>query len=410
MNKKLPEPIPAPRTAPVLLNEHQAAAIIRMKPKTLEVWRWKTRSTGIQHGPPVTRIGKKPFYEEQALFQWVTNAEGTKFSSPQKMLDAMLGAIAFDPLAFTKMKAKEQFDQLKDVAKVELDLEKMDQLNAGDFSRRTDLNRDAKAARAQIEGLRVSADPGPARDVADLVQQVQDLNAMRVDAFNERQTRQRQQAEVDRKRAQVETLRQQAVALQAEIKGILATIPEAPATKEPAEFNQAIDELNEQIRTAQTHNELVQQHRQTAARKVELETLAATKETEALGLTEAMAARQQAKEQALAAASFPVKGLSLGDGQVLFNGVPLVQASSAEQLRISTALAMAANPSVKVVLIREGSLLDENGLRLVAEMATKQGYQVWCEKVDSSRAVGVVIEDGQVLVDNQEEEGLEVPA
>jgi DNA repair exonuclease SbcCD ATPase subunit len=335
----------------------------------------------------------------------LTNAEGAKFGSPQKMLDSLLGALTFDPLEFTRMKTREQFDQLRAVAKVDLDLDKLAQLNAADFEKRTDLNRDAKAARAQLEGLRIPAGEVPApRDVAQLVQQVQEASQARMTAQRERDERRRIQNAVDLKRAEIETLRQKAIALQAEVKALLPQLEAELDTPEPTDFDAAIETINDQIRTAQTHNETVQQHRQAAARKAELETLAVTKETAAQGLTEAMAARQTAKEQALAAAKFPVPGLSLGDGQVLFNNVPLAQASSAEQLRISTALAMAANPKVRVVLIREGSLLDEQGLHLVAEMATAKGYQVWVEKVDSSRGIGVVIEDGSVLVDNQVED------
>ena len=335
----------------------------------------------------------------------LTNAEGSKISSPQKMLDSLLGSLTFDPLEFIRMKPRDQFDQLRTVAKVELDLDKLEGLNKADFDRRTELNRDAKAARAQLEGLRLPAGEVPApRDVAQLIQEIQDLNGMRSDAVKEREDRQKMQDQVDQKRGQVEQLRQQAIALQAEVKALLAQLETAPATKNPQEFDAAIADLNERIRTAQTHNEQVQQQRQAVARKAELETQAIAKETAALGLTEAMAARQQAKEQALAAAKFPVPGLGLGDGQVLFNEVPLAQASSAEQLRISTALAMAANPAVKVVLIREGSLLDEQGLHLVAEMATAKGYQVWLESVTNRQDVGIVIEDGCVLVDNQVED------
>ena len=43
-------------------------------------------------------------------------------------------------------------------------------------------------------------------------------------------------------------------------------------------------------------------------------------------------------------------------------------------------------------------------------MAAAKGFQVWTERVDSSKKIGVVIEDGQVIADNQQEEGLEVPA
>ena len=48
------------------------------------------------------------------------------------------------------------------------------------------------------------------------------------------------------------------------------------------------------------------------------------------------------------------------------------------------------------MLIRDGSLLDEDGLRMVAEMADARGAQVWIERVSSTGNVGVVMEDGQV--------------
>lgn len=341
----------------------------------------------------------------------LTNAEGSKISSPQKMLDSLLGSLTFDPLEFTRMKAREQFDTLRTVAKVELDLDKLQGLNDADFAKRTDLNREAKGARVQIEGLRLpSGEMEALRDVAQLIQQVQDTNSMRSDAVREREDRQRIQDTITRKKAEIDQLREKAMVLMEDVKPLRAKLEIPATTHEPAEFDAEITTLNESITTAQTHNEAVQHHRQALAKKAELETLATTKETQALGLTESMAARQAAKEKALAGAAFPVPGLGLGDGHVTFNGVPLAQASSAEQLRISMALAMAANPAVKVVLVREGSLLDENGLRLVAEMATEKGYQIWMEKVDNSQAVGVVIEDGSVLVDNQEEESLEMPA
>ena len=335
----------------------------------------------------------------------VTNAEGGKISSPQAMLDAMLGQISFDPLAFSKAKPRDQFDQLKDVAKVDLDLEKMDQLNQADFARRTDLNREAKAARAQLEDLRLPAgDVGEPRDVAKLIAEVQEASQARMTSQRERDDRQRIQNRIDAKRAEVEALRQKHEVLRGEIAELKALLSADPSTPEPADYDASIETLNEAIRTAQAHNDAIRVGQDALRKKTELETLATTKETAAQGLTESMAARQEAKEKALAGAKFPVPGLGLGEGIVTYNGVPLSQASSAEQLRISTALAMAANPKLKVVLIREGSLLDEQGLHLVAELAREKGYQVWMESVSNRKDVGVVIEDGQVSADNQEDE------
>src|SRR5262245_40607787 len=39
----------------------------------------------------------------------VENAQGARFPSPQRMLDGLLGALSFDPLAFANMDAKAQF-------------------------------------------------------------------------------------------------------------------------------------------------------------------------------------------------------------------------------------------------------------------------------------------------------------
>ena len=68
--RKPPAPTVSPLPRPVFLSA-EVAAILHQKPKTLEVWRWKSKATGVQHGPPVTRIGRLPLYEEQALYRWV---------------------------------------------------------------------------------------------------------------------------------------------------------------------------------------------------------------------------------------------------------------------------------------------------------------------------------------------------
>ena len=48
----------------------------------------------------------------------VENAEGARFQSPQSMLDALLGELTFDPLAFSKMKAADQANELRRIAKL----------------------------------------------------------------------------------------------------------------------------------------------------------------------------------------------------------------------------------------------------------------------------------------------------
>jgi hypothetical protein len=117
-------------------------------------------------------------------------------------------------------------------------------------------------------------------------------------------------------------------------------------------------------------------------------------------LTDRIDAIDTEKARLLSAAQFPVPGLSFGaDGGVTLDGLPLDQASGAEQIRVSMAVALALNPTLRVVLIRDASLLDTDSLRLVAEMAAERDAQVWLERVGDGDVGAVVIEDGCVRED-----------
>lgn len=113
--------------------------------------------------------------------------------------------------------------------------------------------------------------------------------------------------------------------------------------------------------------------------------------------SEQIEALDQQKEDALAAAEFPIPGLSFADGDVSYNGVLFEQLSSAEQLRVSLAMAMAMNPQLRVILIKDGSLLDETSLSIIREMAELRGYQIWLEVVGNRADATVIIEDGAVV-------------
>jgi hypothetical protein len=58
--------------------------------------------------------------------------------------------------------------------------------------------------------------------------------------------------------------------------------------------------------------------------------------------------------------------------------VPFAQASSAEQLRVSVGMGLAINPIFRVILIKDGSLLDEDSRAMIAEMAAEHdvGFRV----------------------------------
>ena len=70
--------------------------------------------------------------------------------------------------------------------------------------------------------------------------------------------------------------------------------------------------------------------------------------------------------------------------------------SSEEIIKLSFAIAVAARPNLRTIFIREGSLLDENNLRLIGEMAVNANLDVFVEIVGEPDSAGIIIEGGKI--------------
>lgn len=336
-------------------------------------------------------------FTEKTSTLTITGADGSKFGSPQKMLDPLLGLLSFDPLEFARMKPREQFDMLRKVVKIDLDFDKLDGLNRADFDRRAELNRQAKAKRAQAEAIAIPEvlpeQPVDEKAILDRMQSAAEQNA----ALSARKAK--RQAVADKVRGLRETIAQnieKIAQLQAQVAAdTLEADTEQARLDSAAPLPDPIDVSKERaaLENAQKLNAALQLANSRVTIAAEADAIAAQAEA----LTTAMHEREQAKAKAIAEAKMPVDGLGFGDGMVLINGIPLSQGSSAQLIKLSLLIAMAANPKLRVIRIQDGSLLDEDSMELVAKMAEERDYQVWIERVDMSGKLGVVIEDGQVV-------------
>ena len=59
-------------------------------------------------------------------------------------------------------------------------------------------------------------------------------------------------------------------------------------------------------------------------------------------------------------------------------------------------MAMAMNPKLRVLRIKDGSLLDDQALAALREQVKEQDFQLWIEVVNPDDTSAVIIEDGQV--------------
>jgi len=109
------------------------------------------------------------------------------------------------------------------------------------------------------------------------------------------------------------------------------------------------------------------------------------------------------KAEALESSPLPVKGFTITpEGIQVLNDqgdtVPFCQASSAQRLRISLGIAMATNPTLKVIRVSDGSLLDDESMQIIRDMTQDKDFQLWIEYAsrNGDDKIGVYIEDGRV--------------
>ena len=392
----------------------------------------------------VTRTFEMKDDAEATTKVFVENADGARFPSPQRMLDALLGELSFDPLAFSRMGKREQFDVLRRFVPG-FDFDVADAANKADYDKRTDINRHAKEARTLAAGILVPEDAPTERiDEAALVDELQRAGDHNAQIETRKAAREAAALKVTDLRVQADNVESRIASaviakqaacdatvadLQRQIEEITTRIgrtKEAAATdiadlkaglvsdvaayrKEAGELQAKIDgaaplpapidtaAVRQQIEAARKTNTLVASAQQRAQHVTRAETL----EAQSAALTLAMEGREAGKRKAIAEADLPVDGITFGDGEILLAGVPFDQASDAEQLRASIAIAMASNPKLRVIRVRDGSLLDADALKLLADMADERDYQVWVERVASDGKVGFVLEDGRVKAQPQ---------
>lgn len=104
------------------------------------------------------------------------------------------------------------------------------------------------------------------------------------------------------------------------------------------------------------------------------------------------------KQAALAAVQMPVPGLkiNLETNTLELHGEAFADASTGVKIRTGSAIAMALNPDLALIIIRDASLLDQGNRAVIDELAKANEFTVLCEFADTNSPTGVVLVDGFV--------------
>jgi hypothetical protein len=349
----------------------------------------------------------------------ITAPDGETIDRPQTLLDRMKGDLTFDPLAFANAKTQEQRAMLMDL--LGLDFSEQDAKKSELFAQRANVSNAIKTLEAQVTPMHPDT-PEAEIDVAAAVSEMKAIgeagalkaekhhllgNAI-TDATKAEESVRMAKSKVDVAEAKAAIEKAQRRLEEAtdrrakEIRIAEANFKDYSAIADEAtmEYEKTPDpdtaraaELEKQIQTSAETNQHVRENAANTERAATLKERQAAKRD----IQRRMDDIDDAKAETLRTASFPIDGLAFDDTAVTLNGLPFDQASSAEQLTVSVAMGMAMNPELKILMIRDGSLLDERSLALVAEMAREAGGQVWMERVSKGDECAIILEAGQVV-------------
>ena len=313
----------------------------------------------------------------------VMDADGNKYRSPQSVLDGLVGRLSFDPLEFTRQTDKEQLEALLSLVDLPFDLEELDEQRADLYDSRTSVGRQRKALGAPpaIDDS-LSPTETSATELLAEIRAASDVETASSDAYT---TAQNLLAGIEAKNAQIARLTYEVEADGAALEQIRAA--HVPPTSGLAEL------LEVRLLNVEQDNRAVRANNAAREAQSEIDELSDTYAT----LTSQIEALDRQKADGLAAATFPVNGLGFDESGVTYLGIPFSQSSSAEQIKVSLAMAMSLNPELRVIRIMDGSLLDQDSLAMIASAASAADYQIWVEKVGDGSEGGVVIEDGEVV-------------
>lgn len=381
------------------------------------IWLALKGSEAMRENPRVVRAGEESGNVELDLGEFVVKRvfsasggstlevrtkDGAKFPSPQAMLDKLIGSISLDPLAFVNYDKNKQMNLLLEMTNLTDALSHKDKEMKDTYSERTFINRQMEKELAVLHEMELMDIPelpeGQTKiDTASLREKMKEAEAKAKESAERQKKIEIAEANLNTALSRVVEIRKQLESAESHVSYCEALVSSLKNDGfSPPEINTS--EIIEQLNSADLVNSTLDIIERYERQRETVDTFR-TKSNE---LTEKLEILRQEKQEAIESAKYPLEGLGFSDDGIVYNGIPFVQLSSAEKLKISIAMAINLQPKLKVIRITDGSLLDSKSMAIVEEMAQQNDMQVFIERVDESGKVGIVIEDGEVAKNNYE--------
>ena len=157
-------------------------------------------------------------------------------------------------------------------------------------------------------------------------------------------------------------------------------------------FDESTEELEQNIRDIESINEKVRVNQSKAHAEGEAKKYKDQYDT----LTTEIEDIRRQKADLLQGAKLPLTGLSVDNGELLYNGKPWDCMSGSDQLKVSTAIVRALKPQCGFVLLDKLEQMDLETLQEFGSWMEAEGLQGIATRVSTGGECSIIIEDGYV--------------
>lgn len=327
----------------------------------------------------------------------VTDPTGKK--AGQQLLNSFISQMALDLPRFMEASDKEKASTLLKIIGVGDRLEELEREEREKYNERQAIGRIAdQKEKFAAEQAYYSDVPEEPVSASELIRQQQEILAR-----NGRNQELRMQAtELERREADLERQLSEAFAKAAEWEKKAETLKEeyekVSRDKETAFLTceQLQDESTEELEQSIANIEELNRKVRANLDKTKAEDDARQYREQYQKLTGEVEAARDAKKALLAGADLPLEGLSVEEGELVYDGQKWDNMSGSDRLKVSTAIVRKLNPECGFVLVDKLEQFDADTLKAFGEWAEKEGLQVIGTRVTTGEDgdCTIIIEDG----------------
>lgn len=313
----------------------------------------------------------------------VTDPSGQK--AGQQLLDGFVEQLALNLPKFMEANSKEKANTLLQIIGIGPQLAELERQEKEMFNERTYIGRTADQKEKYAKEQPYFPDvPSTPISASELIRQQQEILVQNGENQRKRECLHRLEQEYQQVTEQIQALLYKQAQLDTDLK-IARGSAESLADQSTAELEQNIADIEETNRKVRANLDKDKAEEDAKEYRAQYNTLT----------TKIEAVRKQ-KADLLKGADLPLPGLSVEEGELIYNGQKWDNMSGSEQLRVSTAIVRRLNPDCGFVLLDKLEQMDLDTLQEFGQWLEQEGLQAIATRVSTGDECSIIIEDGYV--------------